>query len=108
MTDPLDNAPWAALASLGLFKLFNDWQSRGFSLPMMAQPAPPPVSNNPGTPSPCKKRKEEKPGMGEYFAVIMVKNEGSELKIGLKPPSFLPYLWQAIHSRIQDSSLALL
>lgn len=33
-SDPIDNAPWAALASLGLFKLFNDWQSRGFALPL--------------------------------------------------------------------------
>jgi len=69
VTDPLDNAPWAALASLGLFKLFNDWQSRGFSLPMMAQPAPPPVSNNPSTPSPCKKRKEDKPGFQPDFVM---------------------------------------
>ena len=36
--DPLDNAPWAALASLGLFKLFNDWENRGFSLPLNAVP----------------------------------------------------------------------
>ena len=36
--DPLDRAPWAALASLGLFKLFNDWQSHGFALPMMSHP----------------------------------------------------------------------
>merc|ERR550519_859452 len=37
--DPLDNAPWAALASLGLFKLFNDWQSKGFGLPLNTVPA---------------------------------------------------------------------
>ena len=37
-SDPLDNAPWAALASLGLFKLFNDWQSRGFTLPLNSLP----------------------------------------------------------------------
>ena len=37
--DPLDNAPWAALASLGLFKLFNDWQSKGFVLPLNTVPA---------------------------------------------------------------------
>ena len=36
--DPLDHAPWSALASLSLFKLLNDWQSHGFSLPMMAPP----------------------------------------------------------------------
>jgi len=38
LSDPLDHAPWSALASLGLFKLFNDWQSRGFALPMMNPP----------------------------------------------------------------------
>jgi len=45
VTDPLDNAPWAALASLGLFKLFNDWQSRGFAIPMMNPPSA--TANNP-------------------------------------------------------------
>ena len=28
-----DPTPWTALASLGLFKLFNDWQSQGVQLP---------------------------------------------------------------------------
>jgi len=28
-----DTTPWGALASLALFKLFNDWQSGGFALP---------------------------------------------------------------------------
>lgn len=28
-----DTTPWGALASLALFKLFNDWQSSGYSLP---------------------------------------------------------------------------
>jgi len=28
-----DSTPWGALASLALFKLFNDWQSSGYSLP---------------------------------------------------------------------------
>lgn len=28
-----DNTPWGALASLALYKLFNDWQSNGYSLP---------------------------------------------------------------------------
>merc|ERR1719220_2837074 len=36
--DPLDNAPWAALASLGLYKLFNDWENRGFALPLNTVP----------------------------------------------------------------------
>jgi len=39
-SDPLDNAPWAALASLGLFKLFNDWQNKGFALPLSTAPGP--------------------------------------------------------------------
>ena len=63
VSDPLDNAPWSALASLGLFKLFNDWQSRGFALPMMNQPQQQqsPAKANKGETqsdfvmSPCKK-----------------------------------------------------
>ena len=48
LTDPLENAPWAALASLGLFKLLsNDWESQGFSIPMMTHDDPPSaVTNN--------------------------------------------------------------
>lgn len=44
--DIADNAPWKALASLGLFKLFNDWQSQGYSLPkqFMSNPATVPKS----------------------------------------------------------------
>jgi len=40
--DVADNAPWSALASLGLFKLFNDWQSQGYTVPhqFMATPTP--------------------------------------------------------------------
>ena len=50
-SDPLDRAPWDALASLGLFKLFNDWQSRGFSVPMMAPPGSlAPAAPTAGTP----------------------------------------------------------
>ena len=36
--DPLDNAPWAELASLGLFKLFNDWMCHGFQVPLLNHP----------------------------------------------------------------------
>ena len=28
-----DETPWAQLASLALFKLFNDWQAQGFAIP---------------------------------------------------------------------------
>ena len=28
-----DETPWAQLASLALFKLFNEWQSQGFQIP---------------------------------------------------------------------------
>ncbi len=28
-----DDTPWAQLASLGLFKLFNDWTAQGFNVP---------------------------------------------------------------------------
>ena len=28
-----DDTPWAAVASLGLFKLFNDWQAQGYNVP---------------------------------------------------------------------------
>lgn len=41
--DVADNAPWKALASLGLFKLFNDWQSQGYSLPQQFMSTPNPV-----------------------------------------------------------------
>ena len=60
LTDPLKNAPWAAaaLASLGLFKLLNDWESQGFSIPMMTPPSS--VTNNSHIPSPlCKRRKKD-------------------------------------------------
>lgn len=35
-----DETPWASLASLALFKLFNDWQAQGYSLPedLLKQP----------------------------------------------------------------------
>jgi len=38
--DIADNAPWSALASLGLFKLFNDWQSQGYSVPQQFMSPP--------------------------------------------------------------------
>ncbi len=28
-----DETPWAQLASLALFKLFNDWQAQGYDIP---------------------------------------------------------------------------
>ncbi len=43
-----DETPWAALASLGLFKLFNDWQAMGYNVPKeLSKPpdAAPEVSN---------------------------------------------------------------
>jgi len=42
--DIADNAPWRAMASLGLFKLFNDWQAQGYTLPpqFMSTPSPAP------------------------------------------------------------------
>jgi len=43
--DLADNAPWRALASLGLFKLFNDWQSQGFNIPDQFMATPSPVPN---------------------------------------------------------------
>merc|ERR1719500_1479626 len=50
--DIADNAPWRALASLGLFKLFNDWQSQGYTLPpqFMSTPSPAP-RGSPTTPT---------------------------------------------------------
>jgi len=44
--DIADNAPWTALASLGLFKLFNDWQSQGYSLPQQFMSTPSPIQKN--------------------------------------------------------------
>lgn len=71
LADPLDNAPWAALASLGLFKLFNDWQSRGFAIPMMNPPLS--ATNNPNTPSPAKRKKEDNPGFQHGFVMKPMK-----------------------------------
>jgi len=44
--DIADKAPWSAMASLALFKLFNDWQSLGYSLPQQFMATPPPMSKN--------------------------------------------------------------
>jgi len=46
--DIADNAPWKALASLGLFKLFNDWQSQGYSLPQQFMSTPSTVPKSMG------------------------------------------------------------
>jgi len=35
-----DETPWAQLASLALFKLFNDWQAQGYSVPLELWKAP--------------------------------------------------------------------
>ena len=35
-----DETPWAQLASLALFKLFNDWQAQGYQIPMDLWKAP--------------------------------------------------------------------
>lgn len=35
-----DETPWAQLASLALFKLFNDWQNQGFQIPTELLRAP--------------------------------------------------------------------
>lgn len=38
-----DETPWASLASLALFKLFNDWQAQGYVLPQDLNKAAPPT-----------------------------------------------------------------
>lgn len=38
-----DETPWASLASLALFKLFNDWQAQGYALPQELNKAAPPA-----------------------------------------------------------------
>ena len=35
-----DETPWMQLASLALFKLFNDWQAQGFVMPTELWKAP--------------------------------------------------------------------
>jgi len=42
-----DETPWASLASLALFKLFNDWQAQGYVLPPDLNKAAPPVATKP-------------------------------------------------------------
>lgn len=42
----MDETPWAQLASLALFKLFNDWQAQGHVLPPeLLKPLELPVTN---------------------------------------------------------------
>ena len=48
-----DETPWAQLASLALFKLFNDWQAQGFAIPAELF-KPPDYFNNQGTAPPMK------------------------------------------------------
>ena len=45
-----DETPWAQLASLALFKMFNDWQSNGFIIPAELLKSPD-AHNNQGTSS---------------------------------------------------------
>ena len=51
-----DETPWAQLASLALFKLFNDWQAQGFAIPAELF-KPPDYFNNQGTAPPMKVKK---------------------------------------------------
>ena len=44
----VDETPWAQLASLALFKLFNDWQAQGYQVPTELLRAPDNF-NNQGT-----------------------------------------------------------
>ena len=48
-----DETPWAQLASLALFKLFNDWQAQGFAIPAELFKSPD-YFNNQGTAPPMK------------------------------------------------------
>jgi len=52
-----DETPWAQLASLALFKLFNDWQAQGYQIPVELWKAPNAVEAGangatPGAPAP--------------------------------------------------------
>jgi len=43
-----DETPWAQLASLSLFKLFNDWQAQGYQIPVELWKAPETSGTAPG------------------------------------------------------------
>lgn len=43
-----DETPWAQLASLSLFKLFNDWQAQGYQVPVELWKAPESAGGAPG------------------------------------------------------------
>ena len=43
-----DETPWAQLASLSLFKLFNDWQAQGYQIPVDLWKAPETSGTAPG------------------------------------------------------------
>jgi len=46
-----DETPWAQLASLALFKLFNDWQAQGYQIPSDLWKAPGNADSGPAAPS---------------------------------------------------------
>ena len=59
------DTPWSALASLAMFKLFNDWQSQGYNLPPelmkgVAAPGPPPEMQTAAAVDKKPKQKKEK------------------------------------------------
>lgn len=59
------DTPWVSLASLALFKLFNDWQAQGYNVPtgIMHKPPVMPAGNGmavDGAPVVAKKEKKEK------------------------------------------------
>jgi len=56
-----DETPWAQLASLALFKLFNDWQAQGYQIPTEMWKAPNAEAGSPGGATPTTGSQEEKP-----------------------------------------------
>jgi len=108
VSDPLDHAPWSALASLGLFKLFNDWQSRGFALPMMTPPQQQqqqsPAKANKGETqsdfvmSPCKKLPDD-PTSKHPVMLINEVYPGVEYDCGLRGGNELFYVTATIDGK---------
>ena len=89
-TEPADLAPWPALASLAIFKMFNDWNSRtGFTLPVPAHSNPPraPVSLDQPRPAPQPSKMPQDPASkhpamlvyhqqwSSYFIFVLQVNE---------------------------------
>jgi len=83
-TEPADLAPWPALASLAIFKMFNDWNSRtGFTLPVPAHSNPPraPVSLDQPRPAPQPSKMPQDPASKHPAMLVNELHPAAEFSI---------------------------